>query len=219
MSFYYGQRNGIQPITNSLLKLEGNGSVSITPDLAVINVGIMTENSDVKIASKENAVRSNRVLDALKGLGLSDDDIETISYNIQPLYDYSDGKTLLKGYQVTNFFEVTIKNISLIGQIYDAAIAAGANITNHLDFRLSDEEYYYQQALELAIKNAQEKALKMAKQLGVTLNIVPVKITEEIRTAVPFEKVSLSLQSPVNTPIQKRVVEVKAKITAIFHYS
>ncbi|MFC4322882.1 SIMPL domain-containing protein [Litchfieldia salsa] len=218
MSLHYSQSNG-NPFTQPFLELEGHGKLSITPNLAVINVGIMTENQNVIIASQENAIRSNKVLDVLREFNIPKDDIETISYTIQPLYDFSEGNTLLKGFKVIQLFEVTVKNISLIGKIYDAVVKAGANFTDLLDFRLSNKEYYYQQALQLAIKNAQEKALKIAQGLGVSLNIVPVKITENNRSVIPFQKESFALQSTLNTAIQKRQVEIEAKISAIFHYS
>jgi uncharacterized protein len=222
MGYYpnYYVRNTSTNNDKSTLTLQGIGKLTATPNLGVLSIGVMTENENVQVAQQENAIRSNQVIQVITNKGIPKDDIQTSSYTIQPNYDYQDGKSVLKGYRVEHLFEITIRNLQQAGEIYDAAIEAGANIAGNLDFQVSNYEAYYQQALQVAIKNAQEKAKSISAQLGVPLNPIPVKITEEHSPVAPMFKVAYATEPSVqaNTPIQSRDIDVNASVIAVFHY-
>ena len=216
----YYVRNTNTNKDHSQMILQGKGNIKAMPDLVVISIGVMTENQDVQVAQQENAVRSNQVIQAVKNKGIPNQDIQTSSYTIQPNFDYQEGKSILRGYRVEHLLEITIRNLNQAGEIYDTAVEAGANIAGNLDFQVSDTDIYYQKALKLALKNAQEKARNLAEQLGVPFQPVPIKITEERSPISPEFKVAFdtSLSAQAHTPIQRREIEIEATIIAVFHY-
>ena len=99
------------------IAIYGEGKVTGIPDVATINVGLITEKTDVQSAQKENTTKMNQMIVDLKKLGVASTDIQTSDYNIYPQYDYTNGKQVLQGYQVTQSVTVKIRDLTKIGDI------------------------------------------------------------------------------------------------------
>ncbi|MCV9885931.1 SIMPL domain-containing protein [Metabacillus halosaccharovorans] len=203
------------------LTVEGNGKITATPDQAIIQIGIVTESKDAESAQSQNALISNNVISSLKKISISSDDINTISYTIQPVYEFTEGASILTGYRVQHILEITVNDLEKLGSVFEAAVAAGANIAENIRFDVSTREILYQQALQQAMKNATEKAIKLGEQIGVLINNIPVKVTEISGTLSPrplsmaFSTESISQGAP---PIQSNKIEIEAKVLAVFQY-
>lgn len=100
--------------------------------------------------------------------------------------------------------QVTIKDLGKTGQVIDIAVASGANFVSSIQFTVSNPDSFYNQALTLAIQNAQQKAIVMARALQVTLSPVPIVVQELSQNLPPrpilFQAMSLAQDSGV--PIQ-----------------
>ncbi|MBI5071620.1 SIMPL domain-containing protein [Candidatus Falkowbacteria bacterium] len=151
------------------IAISGEGKVTAIPDIATIDVGLMTEKSDVKSAQLENTTKMNRLIANLKNLGVESKDIQTSYYNIYPQYDWPNGKQVLRGYQVSQGVTVKIRNLDKIGDILAAAGEGGANQVSGLSFNIDDPEALRQEARVKALENAKTKAEALAKVAGVGL--------------------------------------------------
>lgn len=203
------------------LILEGRGKVIAPPDQAIITIGFVTENKDAKKAQAQNAVLTNQGLTALKEINIQQEDIQTVSYIIQPIYEFTEGSSILKGYKVQHTFEITVKDLNQVGAVYQAVVTAGANIAENIEFVVSNKDFYYQQALQLAIKNATEKASSIGQLLGVSMNSVPIKVTENSTVISPRDyTLSFSAEATLQAapPIQRSKLEIEAIVTAVFPY-
>ncbi|MFV2049475.1 SIMPL domain-containing protein [Metabacillus litoralis] len=203
------------------LILEGRGKVIAPPDQAIITIGFVTENKDAKKAQAQNAVLTNQGLTALKEINIQQEDIQTVSYIIQPIYEFTEGSSILKGYKVQHTSEITVKDLNQVGAVYQAVVAAGANIAENIEFVVSNKDFYYQQALQLAIKNATEKASSIGQLLGVSMNSVPIKVTENSTVISPRDyTLSFSAEATLQAapPIQRSKLEIEAIVTAVFPY-
>lgn len=222
-SLYYGFNN-TYPYKQShkktkdtyIMKLYGNGSIKATPDIALVTLGIETESENLSTAQKENATKSNNVISILEDNGIKKEDIKTTSFLITPEYDYIEGRKVFKGYKVTNALTITIRNIGETGDIIDAAVEAGANKVNDIEFAVSKPDQYYNIALNRAISDSIEKAENISKTLNVTLNKIPIKIDEE---RVQYAPVSRAYLESTTTPIMKGTLEFNATIIAVFSYN
>lgn len=204
--------------TNYKMNINGKGSVMAEPDIAVVSLGVMTENKELKAAQKENAEKSTEVLNSLINNGIEEKDIKTETYTVSPEYDYIEGKQVFRGYKVTHIFKVTIKDLKKVGEIIDGAVASGANIVNNISFTISNPSMYYKKALNLAIDDAIKKAKSVEENLKITINSIPVSINEEGQGPTPMaEKVLYSAPS-VATPIKEGQIEITANIKAVFVY-
>ncbi|MBF8982047.1 SIMPL domain-containing protein [Lutibacter sp. B2] len=210
--------HGTTNICGYSMELEGRGSIKVQPDIAIVTLGVVTENKELKIAQEENAKDSTRMLDSLKKMGIKEDDIETEAYSIDLQYDYIEGQKIFRGYKVTHNFKITIRDLEKTGKIIDTAVSNGANVVKNIYFTLSNPSIYYRQALTLAIQDAIEKAEVIENKLQVIVNKTPTRISEERYDHIPLYK-RPSLGSPdTTTPIKAGKVEIIANIKAVFAY-
>ncbi len=124
----------IMMIKKATITVQGEGIVSVRPNIVTLTIGVRTEHKNVKQAQEENATQSRQLLDALKALGIADQDIETISYTITPQYEYVNDKALLQGYRVEHLYEITVLNVQKAGEVYDIAVTNGANVAKRITF-------------------------------------------------------------------------------------
>lgn len=199
------------------MKINGVGAVKAEADTAIVYIGVITEDKSLEKAQKENAVKSNSVLDNLSKMGVDKKSISTFSYNITPQYDYIEGKQVFRGYKVTNIFLVTIKDLSKIGEIVDSSVLAGANYVENITFTISDPSKYYATALKLAVKDAIEKAQEIASTIKVNLYETPVKILEESYSTIP-EGSAMKIATAATTILPSQI-NITARIEALFLYN
>lgn len=222
-SSYYNYLNGGETEgcrVYKKLKVFGEGSVSVKPDIAQISIGVTTEDKQLETAQQENARITQQVIDVIKSMGVTSKDIQTQVYDIQPQYDYIEGRQVFRGYRVINILKVVVRDLEKVGVIIDAAVKAGANTVNNISFTVSDQRRYYEQALRLAIEDAQKKAFAVGDKLKVRINPVPVNITEQsVNVGIPFSPMVLKASTEAATPIEAGENEIMARIEAIFIYT
>jgi len=206
------------------ITVTGQGSVKVKPDIAYVDLGVHTQDTDAKAAQAANAENSAAVFDALKALGIKEEDMQTSNYNMYPSYDYSaKGEATITGYTVQNTVSVTIRDVTQVGIFVDAAIDAGANVANGIRFSINNSGAAYAEALVLAVANARQKATAIAGALHMAVGN-PIEITENGGNYMPVAYEALdNVMSDVRanaspTPVQIGELEVSATITAIFPY-
>jgi len=151
------------------ITIDGEGKVTATPDIAEISLGLQTENVKVASAQKENTDKMNQIIAELKSMGIEAKDIKTASYTIYPNYDYPSGRQVLKNYVVSQNVTVKIRSLDKIGDVVQKAATLGANQIGGLSFTIDEPEKIKQQARELALIAAKQKAESLAKLAGVRL--------------------------------------------------
>ena len=109
------------------------------------------------------------VFDGVKKTGVDEKDISTEQLSASPVYDWSNGKQDLKGYQAAQSLRVKVRNLDNVSNVLDAAVGKGANQVGGVQFTMDDPELLRAQAREKAITDAKAKAVKLAEQLGTHL--------------------------------------------------
>ena len=132
------------PSREKVISVTGTATSSVEPDLLVITFGVETQEKTAKTALESNSNSMNGVVDAIRSVGISDDEISTSRLNIYPVYDsYRDesGRYTqeLLGYRVTNTITVETGNLNSAADIIDGAVQAGANRVDSVYFTLSPE--------------------------------------------------------------------------------
>ena len=187
--------------------VSGIGTIKAEPNLAIASLGVITENINLKEAQEENAKKTNAVINSLIEMGIPKEMIKTASFNIEPKYDYVEGKQVFRGYRVSNILSVTIKELSKIGEIIDAAVASGANRVDNISFSIEFPSIYYKQALNLAIKDAISKEKEIALTLCTAYETIPYKIIEINNTNVPIGR-SMQNLFAASTPMSLNTASI-----------
>ena len=193
----------------------GTATVTLVPDMATFTAGVSTQDMLVSTAQAANATAMQTVLDAIKALGVAEEDIQTDNYSISPVYDYRSGangdQQVLVGYSVTNNVEVTVHDIDLLPALLDAAVAAGANQSYGISFSSSQSNAAYDQALTAATQDALRKATLIATALGKNIGNV-LTVEEANDTYVPYASNKAIAYAADSTPIQSGTVSVSANV-------
>ena len=151
------------------IAVEGTGTVDVTPDTADVTFGVLTQAESLETAQNENIRRTEALMETLAEAGIAEEDIETSNYSVRVINEYDrDGNLVgVQGYEVWNSVTVTIRDISTIGTVLDAAIGAGANEVGSIDFYVDNTDAAASQARTAAVENAREKADELAEAAGV----------------------------------------------------
>ncbi|MEX1377931.1 MAG: SIMPL domain-containing protein [Eubacteriales bacterium] len=161
--------------TVSTINVSGTCEVSVPADVGYIQMGVETQDKDVKEAQSENAKRMEEIIDAVKELGLTDEDITTSNYSIYPNYDYSEGIRSEEPtyYTVSNTVKLKVKDLDILGDVIDIATEAGANRAYSIYFDAEDTVAAQDDALAKAVEDALRKAEIIAGAANV--KVVGVK--------------------------------------------
>lgn len=196
----------------------GNGQIVAQPNFAEVQIEVSTEADEVTEAQRENAVKMNQVIQSLLALNISREDIQTAFYNVFPRYDFIEGRQVFRGYEVTNSLTVKIRNINEVGLVIDTVLRNGANRISQLEFKLDNEETYQNQALQLALQNANSKAQAIAVSLQLPYMPQPIEI-EEVSTGGPilYRTVAMTEQA-LGTPIEPGTITIDAAVRVKYQY-
>jgi hypothetical protein len=156
------------------IQVSGSAVVKVVPDLVTIQLGVMSNDGTPQGVYEKNTAAIKKVLAALRAQGVADKDLSTDFYIIHPIYENYDSLTI-KGYRINNTILVNLREVSKVGSVLAAALSAGANEVIDVQFKTTQLRQYRDQARELAMKAAQEKARDLAgaanAQPGCVLNI------------------------------------------------
>ena len=150
----------------------GAGTVRAMPDCATLWLGVTQTDKDVETAQSRVNSRIAKVRKVLMKNGVAQEDVALGSLNIYTQYDYNGNESKVSGYVVTHQLEITVRDLDNIGALIDAALAAGANQVDSINFALENGDAAYAQALALAVESARAKAEIIAKAEGLTLDTV-----------------------------------------------
>jgi uncharacterized protein YggE len=159
----------------------GEGEVTVTPDLAILSLGVEAQADTVAQAQSEASAAMNAIISELNTQGIESNDIQTQHFSIYPTrqWDPDTGEEELTGYQVTNMVTVKVREVENTATIIDAVAAAGGNYIriNNIEFTVDDPAPYQEQAREKALADAQEKAQQIADTADLKLG-TPTYINE-----------------------------------------
>lgn len=177
----HGQDN-IAPFGSQVpqIVVTGHGEVKVSPDRATIQIAVQTRAATASEAASQNAVKQQAVLSALRALGLTNDQLSTVNYQVYPEQRYEQGKDpVIIGYNVTNTIVADIRRLDQVGRVIDAALSHGANMINSLQFYSSNTQTARRTAIASAIETARADAEAAARAAGGSLgslleiNVVP----------------------------------------------
>jgi uncharacterized protein len=194
------------------ITVHGTATITVDPDEAVLRLGVRTQADRAQEAMDLNSQKMQKVLDALRELGLGDDDLATSLIELYPRYD--DRGEHVIGYDAANEVEVTVTELNAVGRVLDAAVDAGANVAGGISFRVSDASEGLDDALAEAVGDARAKAETMAAaaDAGVGQVVTIVEIAGGEPGPIYAERVAYAagdMAVPVETPTIETDVSVE----------
>lgn len=195
----------------------GEGLVKRAPDRAWVAISAESRARNPREAQRANAEAMTAVMQKLKSAGLAGDAIKTTGYNVQPEFDYNNGKQTLRGYVARNSIDVRVDDLARVGEILDIAVGSGATTVGALRFDLKDREAAEREALRMAVADARARAEAAVQGAGMRIESV-IRI-EEARAISPeprqmrVREMAMVTGEASPTPIEAGDIEIRASVT------
>jgi uncharacterized protein YggE len=216
-----------EQVIRPLLTVRGHAEMATPPDIAVVRMGAVVQQAQADVAQSQVNQIMQRAMLAIGKTGLSASEIQTAGVSLAPVYTTAPPpgttQTLLEpriaAYRASNAVEVHVENLQLVGQVIDAAVAAGANQLEDLSFRIKDDNQVRQQALFQAARQARAKAQTIAEALGV--KIIGVQQIQEagveiVRPTTFGRQAMAVVETAAPTPVQPGEVRVEANVVVTY---
>jgi len=189
-----------QVIPPAAISVTGEATVSVPPDLAEIGGGVTSEAKTAREASEANNAAMGKLLQALKGAGIEEKDIQTARLSLQPQSAPNrSGPPAIAGYRASNRVTIRVRDVTKVASVIDTLVGAGANEIGGINFVVSQASILLDEARERAVADARRKAEIYARAAGVTLG-APLSISEEGNSApVPYRRMAagMAVSAPV----------------------
>lgn len=157
------------------ITVSSTATVKAKPDEALVNFGVRSLDADSTVAMAQNAKDMQAVLDALKGAGIAQKDIQTLDLGLDQHVENRGTPSEQRVFVATNSVQVIIHDLGTIGHVIDVAVGAGADSVNDIRFQLSDPNTIRTDALSQAVKGARTKADALAQAAGAkVLGVVTI---------------------------------------------
>lgn len=200
------------------LSVSGTGSVSVKPDLADVTVGVTVQRDTAGAAAADVANAMDAVITAIRALGIAEEDIQTTSLSLSPVYDYDRSPYRLVAYTATNLVTVTVRDITQAGPVIDAATGAGATDINNITFRVADQAAAETEAREQAVRAARAKADTIAAAAGT--EITGIISISETSAPIPYpvfygrEAAADAAAAPM--PVLAGTIKVEVSVSIVY---
>jgi uncharacterized protein len=228
----------------STVSTSGTATTEVRPDQLSVTVGVETNSTTAQEAVILNANLTTQLVAAVRGLGINEDQIETSSYSLSPIYEYivppqpcieiyppppgCETRQEIIGYRASNTVTVTLDVTAELnaGQVIDAAIGAGANRVDGIVFFLSPDtqQQIRDTLIRDAIANARQRANIAAEALAMTISGVqsatlnPIDFpvySMDLREGAAAQAESVSAPTPILPGEQ----EVSTTVSVVFYLS
>ncbi len=165
------------------IRVTGFGAASGAPDVAYMDIGVESADSDIAAALEDNNARMEAILSALSEFGIASENVRTLYFNIyqdkgfppdMPIEPGAEPDTM---YRISNVVNITIRDTSQVGDILSAVIESGANVVHGVNFDIADRGALEADARIAALDDSRDRAQQLADQLGVELGVV-ISVTE-----------------------------------------
>ncbi len=199
------------------LRVTGDARISARPDRVQIDIGVSTRATRSAEAAAQNARDVEAVLAAARKAAGPGAELRTVSYTLNPLYQYHQRgeEPTLTGYVASNLVQVTLDELTKMGAVIDAATQSGANQVQGIQFTLRDQDTVRAAALRQAATRARAEAEVLAAALG--LKIVRVlNVEENSPRVIPLRMTMGAARSAASaeaaTPVEAGTLDVSADV-------
>ncbi|MGD1899747.1 MAG: SIMPL domain-containing protein [Phormidesmis sp.] len=204
-----------------VLSVTGEGTQMLQTTLTQVSLSVIGEGQTAQDAQQQAAQRQTAVIEWLRSQNV--DKLETTGISLNPRYDYTNDRQVLRGYEANQTVSFRIAT-EQAGAIMDEAVNVGATRIDGVSFVAEDEaiEAARQQALAAAVEDAQQQADTVLSALGLSRQEV-VNITIGSTSAPPPRPVqaramAVAESDAATTPIVGQEQTIRGQVTLHIRY-
>lgn len=157
---------------NRTVSVNGEGELSVEPEIAVLRLAIQARNAELSAAREEAGEVTNAVLKLTESLKIPREQVQSTQIHVQPEFDWRDGRQTFRGYLVQREVRVELHDLEKLGPLLERAMQAGVNQISEPELKVRDTRAVHREALRLAANDARANAEALAQSLDADLGKV-----------------------------------------------
>lgn len=211
--------------SQATINVSGSAVSSEAPDRVAVTFGVESLEATSKAALAANAGLVEKVIKVLRELDIDEDWISTSSFNIHAQYENhhnrqtGENRQVLTGYRVSNILRIESPELDLVGPIIDAAVAAGVNRVDGIQFFLSPSAMseLHDALIEAAVNDARSRAEKALAALGQKITGVQQVNLSDIAGPMPrqlnFQRMEVASSAPTQVFASDQQIRTSVNVT------
>ena len=149
------------------ITVQGTAQVQVNPDVVSVTANASVTANTVGAAQEAMNAIVAAATEKLLALGVLDADMVTTNYSYYPRYNYD--TNTITDYEANHTLEITCRDVEMLDSVIGALTDSGFTNIYSVEYDVSTRSELYQQALDLAINRAEQKALRMAQTSGLVI--------------------------------------------------
>jgi uncharacterized protein len=154
-----------QPLDRPLVTVTGTAELKVIPDVVDISIGVEIRAKELSSAIDQQKSRVTEAIALIRSAGVDAKNIQTDYTGIAPVYSDSKNGRNLDYYRVTKSIAFTLGDIDKYDGLIASLVQSGVNRISNVSFRATQIRKYRDQAREMAVAAAKEKAVALAAKL------------------------------------------------------
>jgi uncharacterized protein YggE len=200
------------------LTVVGSGKASAWPDMAQVQVGVVTQAPSAAQALQDNNAAMAKLLKTLETRGIAKKDVQTAHFSVVPQYKrgpQGEQQPEVVGYQVSNDVRVKVRQLDSLGEVLDQVVGQGASHVQGISFAVAEPTPVLDEARRKAVADACHKAELYAREAGVEVG--PVLLIQEETPHPPRPPLlGAARAEAAAVPVAKGELEFGASITVTY---
>lgn len=165
------------------IAVTGTAEVLVEPDEAQISLDVTKLDKNLDIAKKQNDETTSKILEVTKRFNIPSQNVNIRNISVEmknkivrdpkkPVYDEDGdltGEKVFIGYEVSKTVRIKFLELNKFEELFSELLKTGVTEVNSVSFETSKLRQYKDQARDMALKAAKEKATAMAGAIGQTI--------------------------------------------------
>lgn len=204
--------------TTRTISVTGVGEIQVVPDICVITAGVVLENPSPVKVMESLATKMNEIIKVLQQAGIKKENMTTSNLQLYPVYDYQEGRQILKGYRAVE--NITVKSdVKDAGKILGEVVKAGANNIVGIGFDYSRRDTLELSAIELAMRDARVKAEKSLTGTSYKIKGIKSINIQSVTPVIPFVRAeTMAKAASFEVPVEEGEIKIQTSVFVVFSF-
>lgn len=210
----FASQAGAADVAPRRVIVTGHGAAEAAPDLARARFGVSERAPDAAAAYAAAARAAAGVVAAVAALGVAPTDVQTVSLELHPVHaGGGDAPLRIEGYEARSILSATVRDLSRLGPMLDAAAAAGASAVEGVSFDVADRAPLEDAARRAAVADARRTAALLAEGAGAALG-APLELS--LQSFGRPMAAMMRMAADEAMPVMAGALTVTAEVSAVF---
>ena len=128
-------------IQESTISVSAQAQGEYDPDTAKVKFYVENSGTNLADIKAKNDKTVNAAINEIKKKLNANETVKTIAFRVNSVYNYKDKVRIFQKYQVTNGFEVKLKDVNKVAEIIQIAMDNGVKRVDNINFYIENSYY------------------------------------------------------------------------------